>query len=56
MFDKIVTFAECVNLYNCPKDGVSVGGPIVTNNFQSTNSIFDFYDFVSHFNSPVMPA
>lgn len=50
MFDKIVAFAECANLYNCPKDGSSVVVNKVFTDTVNPSVVIDFYDFVSHFN------
>ncbi len=50
MFDNIVAFAECANLYNCPKNGAS---EVVTKTFVDSTASgvsFNFYDFISHFN------
>jgi hypothetical protein len=50
VFDKIIVVAECVNLYNCPKDGSSSAITQINSAVLQPASTFEFYDLVSNFN------
>lgn len=50
MFDKITAFAQCVNLYNCPKGGSADTATQINSTIYQPVTTFDFYDFVSNFN------
>jgi hypothetical protein len=50
MFDKITVFADCINLYNCTKDGSANVVTQIDSTVLRPSSVFNFYDFVSNFN------
>jgi hypothetical protein len=50
VFDKIIVFADCVNLYNCPKGSSADTVTQINSTISQPLSSFNFYDFVSNFN------